>query len=256
MTDFDPSYAQEIFKGVYRLGRQRARLNVYAVDCGGKYLLVDTGPDLDGLRTQMKALGIPMEAIAVVAVTHCHVESVGCLAAVKRRSGAKVVAHRDDATPIEKADVIRTWASMVPYEGFFAACPIDIKVGAEYHLEVAERTFLIRHFHSHTAGSISIETTTEAGKLIFLGDALYKDGGMGFLDFHNQVNIQSYIENLERLKLWNPRWILPSQGIWFPFSRRIVNKALKRLRFYAEQPEFGTAESPFMSLNNWHVPQE
>lgn len=256
MTDFDPAFAREIFKGIYRLGPQKARVNAYVVDCGGTFFMVDTGADLDGLRTQLKALNIPMNSIAAIAVSHCHGEQVGCLAAVKRRTGAKVLAHRDDAVPIEKGDVIRTWTSMVPYEGFFAPCGVDIKIGAEYKLEMGSRSFLIRHFHSHTCGSISIELTTEEGKFMFLGDALYKDGGMGFLDFHNQVNIQSYIENLEMLKHAKGDWILPSQGIWYPFSRRVVNKALKRLRFYSEQPEFGTAESPYMTINNWHVPQE
>ena len=256
MSDFDPAYAREIFTGIYRMGPQKARINVYAVDCGGQFLMVDTGPDLDGLRAQLKALNIPMNSISVIAATHCHGEHVGCLAAVKRRTGAKVLAHRDDAVPIEKGDVIRTWTSMVPYEGFFAPCGVDIKIAAEYNLELGDRTFLIRHFHSHTSGSISIELTTDEGKFVFLGDALYKDGGMGFLDFHNQVNMQSYIENLQLLKQWRTDWILPAQGIWFPFSRRVINKALKRLKFYSEQPEFGTAESPYMTINNWHVPQE
>jgi glyoxylase-like metal-dependent hydrolase (beta-lactamase superfamily II) len=218
--------------------------------------MVDTGADLDGLRAQLKALNIPMNSIAVIAASHCHCEHVGCLAAVKRRTGAKVLAHRDDAIPIEKGDVIRTWTSLVPYEGFFAACEVDIKIGAEHKLNLGDRSFLIRHFYSHTSGSISIEFTTEEGKFLMLGDALYKDGGMGFLDFHNQASIPSYIENLEQLKHWKVDWILPARGMWFPFSRRTVNKALKRLRFYAEQPEFGTADSPYMSINNWHVPQE
>jgi len=256
MSDFDPAYARQIFKGIYRLGPQKARVNVYVVDCGSAFLMVDTGSSLDGLRDQLKALNIPMSSITTIVVSHCHAEHTGCLAAVKRRTAAKVLAHRDDAVPIEKGDVIRTWTSMVPYEGFFAPCAVDVKIGAEYKLDLGNRSFLIRHFHSHTCGSLSVELTTEEGKFVFLGDALYKDGGMGFLDFHNQVNLQSYIENLELLKHWKADWILPAQGIWFPFSRRVVNKALKRLNFYAEQPEFGTAESPYMSINNWHVPQE
>jgi glyoxylase-like metal-dependent hydrolase (beta-lactamase superfamily II) len=256
MADFDPSYAREIFKGIYRLGPGKAYVNVYLVDCGDRFLMMDTGYNLEGLRAQLKALSIPMDAISVIAVSHCHADHVGCLAAVKRRTGAKVLAHRDDAAPIEKGDVIRTWTSMVPYEGFFAACPVDVKIGAEHPLDLGNRSFMVRHFHSHTSGSISIELTTKEGKFVMLGDVVYKDGGMGFLDFHNQASIPSYIENLEQLKHWKADWVLPAHGMWFKFSRRIINKAIKRLKFYADQPEFGTADSKYMTINNWHVPEE
>jgi len=258
VPDYDPAFAGEIFKGIYRLGPERARINIYVVDCGGEYVMMDTGPtnSLDGIRRQMAHLGIPVGGIKFIIVSHCHADHVGTLAAMKRRTKAKVIAHAADALPIEKGDVIRTWTSMVPYQGFFAACKVDVKVQDHHVLNVGSREFVITHFHSHTSGSLCVEFKAPEGRIVMLGDVLYKDGGMGFLDFHNEASIPMYIENLERLKERNPDYVLPGHGIWYRFSKRIANRALKRLRFYADQPEFGTADSRYMTKNNWRVPQE
>lgn len=258
MDPYDVRFAREIFRGIYRLGIEKAKTNIYLVDCGGQYLMMDTGPtgSLDAIRAQMKTLGISPEAVRTIVVSHCHCGHVGTLAAMKRRTGATVIAHRDDAIPIEKGDVIRTGASMVPYEGFFAACAVDVKVDDDYLLKLGTREFLLRHFHSHTAGSLSIEFKSDEGTFVMFGDVLYKDGGMGFLDFHFGSSIPRYIENLQRLKERYPDHILPAHGMWFRFSKRIVNLALKRLKFYEKQPEFGLSGPGPMTDSGYEFPQE
>ncbi|NOZ20821.1 MAG: MBL fold metallo-hydrolase [Planctomycetes bacterium] len=258
MDPYDVRFAREIYSGIYRLGIEKARTNIYLLDCGDEYVMMDTGPtgSLDGIRGQITALGIQPEQVSYIIVSHCNCEVIGTLAAMKRRTGAKVIAHGNAAVPIERGDVIRTGASMVPYEGFFASCPVDVKVGDEHVLRVGSREIVIQHFHSYSAGSLGIEFKGEEGTFVMLGAAIFKDGGMGFLDFHFGSNIPKYIENLQKLKERYPDYILPSHGMWFRFSKRIINKALKRLKFYEKQPEFGLAGPGPMTDSGYEYPKE
>ena len=79
---------------------------------------------------------------------------------------------------------------------------------------------------------------------------------MGFLDFHFGSNIQEYIRNLQELKERYPDYVLPAHGIWFKFSKRTVNQALKRLKFYEKQSEFGISGPGPMTDSGYHFPQE
>jgi len=258
MDPYDVRFAREIYSGIYRIGAGKARTNVYLVDCGGPYVMMDTGPtgSLDGIRQQMNALGIEPRSVEAIVASHCHCGHVGTLAAMKRRTRATVIAHRDDAIPIQKGDVIRTGASMVPYEGFFAACEVDVKITDKHVLRVGSREFTIRHFHSHTAGSVSIEFKGDEGSFVMLGDVLFKDGGMGYLDFHFGSSIPKYIENLEKLKERYPDYVLPAHGTWYKFSKRTVNRALKRLKFYEKQPEFGLSGPGPMTDSGYRFPEQ
>lgn len=71
------------------------RVNLYLID-DEPLTLVDAGPNsgrsLDELESQLRALGRRLEDIGLILVTHQHIDHIGLVGIVARRSGAEVAA--------------------------------------------------------------------------------------------------------------------------------------------------------------------
>jgi len=88
----------EVHPGIYEiflpLPARPTIINVWLVDCHGKWALIDTGMNLpDSIQTLEEALAtlnIRIEDIDVLFGTHHHPDHFGASAAIKRRSGAQV----------------------------------------------------------------------------------------------------------------------------------------------------------------------
>jgi glyoxylase-like metal-dependent hydrolase (beta-lactamase superfamily II) len=74
---------------------QVGRVNTYLLE-GGPLTLVDSGPNsgkaLDELERQVEALGHRIEDIELVVITHQHIDHLGLVDIVAKRSGAEVAA--------------------------------------------------------------------------------------------------------------------------------------------------------------------
>jgi glyoxylase-like metal-dependent hydrolase (beta-lactamase superfamily II) len=74
---------------------QVGRVNTYLLE-GGPLTLVDSGPNsgkaLDELERQLEALGHRIEDIELVIITHQHIDHLGLVDIVAKRSGAEVAA--------------------------------------------------------------------------------------------------------------------------------------------------------------------
>lgn len=86
----------EVTTSVYRLGRKRH--NFYAVVEGGKVTVVDAGGtnELGLLRNGLAQIGLTLEAVEAVVVTHAHTDHIG-FAAEASRQGIAVKVHADEA---------------------------------------------------------------------------------------------------------------------------------------------------------------
>lgn len=96
MTEADP-FAPAAEAGIHRLAIPTpfavGRVNCYLID-DEPLTLVDAGPNsgrsLDELGTQLRALGREIEDIELVVITHQHIDHIGLVDIVARRSGAEV----------------------------------------------------------------------------------------------------------------------------------------------------------------------
>ena len=90
----------EIVPGVHLL--QFTFVNAFLVDDGSTLVLVDAGtPGSDrSILAYLKGLGRSSSDVASIAITHCHFDHTGGLAAVAQATGAQVCASEPDAAVI------------------------------------------------------------------------------------------------------------------------------------------------------------
>lgn len=86
----------EVATGVHRLGRKRH--NFYVVVEGGRVTVVDAGGcnELGLLVDGLTTLGMPLDAVEAIVVTHAHTDHIG-FAAEASRQGVAVKVHEDEA---------------------------------------------------------------------------------------------------------------------------------------------------------------
>ncbi len=91
-----PDRLQRVAERVYRL--EHRYVNIYLIDLD-KIVLVDTGTKGAGpdIRAGLKELGKEPEDVAVVLLTHHHIDHIGTAAAWKHEGPAQVSLHRVDA---------------------------------------------------------------------------------------------------------------------------------------------------------------
>jgi glyoxylase-like metal-dependent hydrolase (beta-lactamase superfamily II) len=91
---------QELAPGVHRIAVPTpfavGRINCYVLTGGEPLTLVDTGPNsgtsLDHLERALAELGVRVEELELIVLTHQHMDHVGLLEILARRSGAEVAA--------------------------------------------------------------------------------------------------------------------------------------------------------------------
>jgi len=89
--------AKEVTDRVYRLGAEL--VNWYIVEDGGKLTVIDAGNpnQYDQLPAAVLGLGLTMDDIEAIVLTHAHGDHLGSSAKIKETSGASVHVHHDDA---------------------------------------------------------------------------------------------------------------------------------------------------------------
>jgi len=93
-------------------------VNTYLIDGDGRYALVDPGwpgqEALNALKRQLAEIGLDIEAIAMVVVTHGHPDHYGLAREIRQLSGAEVVMHQGDVPQRQLTlglfrDQMRSW---------------------------------------------------------------------------------------------------------------------------------------------------
>ena len=88
---------EELVKGVYLISAERS--NIYLL-AGEDLTLVDTGmPGGDEkVINSIKKIGRSPKELNHILITHAHMDHIGSLAALKRASGAQIVASLEPST--------------------------------------------------------------------------------------------------------------------------------------------------------------
>lgn len=162
----------EILSRVQYIDRTNA--NSYLVEEGeGTFTLVDAGMQADGKRILDFISNLKREpsAVKTIVVTHCHVDHVRGLAALKTATGAKVAVHEADA------DFVSGKVSYPSPGGamglaFRALSPVFKTTPVEPDLRLKEGDMVGRlavlHTPGHTPGSIALYD--KESKVLFVGD--------------------------------------------------------------------------------------
>jgi len=185
---------------------------MYVVRTAAGLVLVDSGffHLRDFFLDRMRENGLDPREIRLGFVTHFHCDHVGGMGWWQQQFGFDVVAHENAVQPLATADTVVTGASM-PYIGFeaeFVPCPVAKRVNKRRSFTIGSRVFLAYAAPGHTVGSIHIATD----RFLFVGDNLFADGTIGWIDVHWGSHPEDYVTTLERLRGYVGWTILPAHG--------------------------------------------
>lgn len=205
---------------VYRI--EDRFVNLYVLDLG-KIVLVDTGTKSAEplIRASLREIGREIEDIAVLLLTHHHLDHVGTAGIWRRETGAQVNLHRDDA-PVaahqarRRAHGIGARAKTLSvFMGLFTRLMSADPVPTDRILEGGETLDIfgwpmdVIHVPGHTLGSCGFYARS-AG-VLFAGDAVNGRRGKAEPPIFVEDRDAS-VESFRRLTDLNAVVLLPGHG--------------------------------------------
>ncbi len=168
----------EIAPGIHLVDKVRGG-NVYLL-VDRRLALVDTGMPGNGAAVlgYIRGLGRDPGELDYILITHGHIDHAGSAAELRRLTGAKVVAHRDEVSPGPDASYLLAPPSngrpgpvlrLLSRLGRFEPCPVDVAVGDADTLPCFGGMRVV-HTPGHTRGSMSL--LFEEHRVLFVGDAI------------------------------------------------------------------------------------
>lgn len=189
----------EITEGVFFIEGQDEFIpdsHVYLIGkpASGDLSLVDAGlvGKGDYKIESITAMGIPLEHIKRIIMTHTHLDHIGCLREIRERiPWAELWVHQIEAEYLEKGDDrtvygMEMFKSMCRHQydlepGFFTY-PVDNKLRGGENLNLGEMDWKILHIPGHSAGSIALYQPQK--RVLIPGDVVYADYAIGRFDLH------------------------------------------------------------------------
>ena len=188
----------EVLPGVHQVEGVRWS-NVYLIE-DEVMALVDTGPPGSAGRVArlIKALGRKPEELRYILLTHSHPDHTGSVAAIRKLTGAQVMAHSHDTRQHEAGDTSASYMGLfgslpLPIP-FLRRAPVDIMAEEEHPLPGLGGLKVI-HTPGHTPGSLCF--LLEDKGVLFTGDTLFSNGvrfsgsmpypGSSMADYHSSL---------------------------------------------------------------------
>jgi glyoxylase-like metal-dependent hydrolase (beta-lactamase superfamily II) len=231
--------------------RRRLGVNVYLIDGGSEFLLIDIGylDTVDEIIELIRQMDFNLSTCKMVIATHADADHIQGLARAKELLRTKTAAHPLSVGPLESGDEIITFAA-IKAQGFqipLPPCKIDQVLNEGDRISVGDLQLEVWHTPGHTEGQLSFKL----GNLLFSGDNIYKDSCVGVIDAHHGSNIPDFLKSLKRIKADDSEYLLPSHGPVFRRDPRILQKAIDRLTQYQYLADFGTCAIGWPLLDEW-----
>ncbi|MEV6597880.1 MBL fold metallo-hydrolase [Actinoplanes sp. NPDC051346] len=193
---------REVVDGVFELGIGYVHVHLVVTDDG--VVLVDTGLPGKSARIGRALHDIrrTIGDVTTVLLTHHHPDHTGGLAEVRRRSGARVVAHRDDVPYVTGEAQVVTRHPVVRLVGLIMGraepAPVDEVVTVDGFSPLPGFTAL--HTPGHTPGHLSY-LLDRSGGVLFAGDAAAgkRGGRIGSTPKMVSVDLDAQHRSVERL---------------------------------------------------------
>lgn len=243
-----------LFPHVIEMNYQAARrlgVNLYLIDGGNEFLLIDIGflDTVDEIVEIIRKMDFNLSTCKMIIATHADADHIQGLARAKELLRTKIACHSESVEPLESGDEIMTYATIkaqnikIPME----PCKVDLVLNEGDEITVGKLKLQVWHTPGHTSGQIALKM----GNLLFSGDNIYRDGGVGVIDAHHGSNLPAFISSLKRIQADNSEFLLPSHGPVFRRDNRIIKKAIDRLTKYQFMPDFGTCAIGWPLLDEW-----
>lgn len=243
-----------IFPGVIEMNvqaRRRLGVNVYLIDGGSEYALIDVGfiEDLTSVLELIRQMNYPLSACKMILATHADVDHVQGLAHARNVLKCRVGAHPKCVKPLEEGDEVFTYARVdaqnihIP----MPRCKVDFTVDEGDILTIGDKTLEVWSTPGHTDGQLAFRM----GSLLFSGDNIFRDGSVGVIDAHHGSNLLDFIASLRRIRESDAEWLLPSHGPIFRKDNALLDATIDRLEGYSHLADFGTCAVDWPLLAQW-----
>lgn len=245
-----------IFPNVIEFNFQAGRrlgVNVYLVEDGGEYALIDVGFEetVDEIIELIRQMDFSLSKCKAIIATHADADHVQGLKRARERLKVKVVAHSLSIPPIERGDTVMTYAS-IPAQGIdipMPACKVDEAIKEGDIITIGKLKLHVWHTPGHTPGQIALKM----GNLLFSGDNIYRDSCVGVIDAHHGSSLPDFVRSLKRILADDSDYLLPSHGPVFRRDQAIIQKAIDRLSEYQYMADFGTCAIDWPLLHEWEA---
>jgi glyoxylase-like metal-dependent hydrolase (beta-lactamase superfamily II) len=188
--------------------------NIYLVDCGAEYTLIDTGGGMGVKRIidNIKSDGFDPKKIKLIFLTHCHFDHIGGAYEIKRLTKCKLMAHKHEATSINELNE-HVLMEMARDRGlYFKAPKLDGVLEGGDNIHVGDFIFDVLHTPGHTPGCISIKMIEKDGKTaIFPGDIASTTGRLGFINGPG-FDLPDWKKSIKKLISEKPDRLYPGHG--------------------------------------------
>ena len=244
-----------VFPNVIEMNYQaRRRLGccVYLVFGQSEWLLIDIGYEdtTAEIIEMIRQMDFPLANCKYLVATHADVDHIqGLKKAKELLPSAKVVGHPDTARLLGDGERIITYAE-ISAQGISLDLPavaFDELINEGDKLQIDDLTLDVWHTPGHTNGQLSFRMRN----LLFSGDNIYRDAGVGNIDAHHGSDLPAFIKSLTRIRDSDVEWLLPSHGPIFRNDPSLLQKAIDRLTQYQYLPDFGTCAVHWQLLQEW-----
>jgi hydroxyacylglutathione hydrolase len=243
-----------IFPNVIELNVQAGHLigcNVYLIHDNEDWTLIDVGYEetVDEMVDLIRDIDFGLSKCTTLIATHADVDHCQGLAKLKQILKTSVTAHQRAAELLESGDRLKTFAE-IEAQGIHEEMP-PVKV--EHHVsdgDIIKVGNLELEVWS-TPGHADSQLAFRLGNLLFSGDNIYRDGGVGAIDAHHGSDIPAFIQSLTRIRDSSVEWLLPSHGPYFRKDKAMINRVIQRLEGYLHLSDFGTCAIDWPLMDQW-----
>ncbi len=235
-------------------GMHRVREDLYwfhPVDGGEVYFLVTPEGLLmidasflrhrDAILAGLREYNLDPRRIILGIATHIHADHAGGLGWWAQEFGFPVLAHEVAAVALESADPISTYATLPYLRETFVPCPVARRVRHGECVEINGVQLAIEAAPGHTDSGIHVR----CGEYFFVGDTLFADGAIGWIDVHWGSNPDDYLETLQRMRPHLGTLTLAGHGAPYVLSETQIARGTSIVSFYVPPSHgFGCPRPP------------
>ena len=245
----------EVFPHVIEMNYQaRRRLGccVYLVFDELDWALIDIGfedtvPEIIELIRQ---IDFPLANCRYLIATHADVDHVQGLGKAKELlPSAKIIGHESAGRVLAAQDRVTAYAE-IPAQNLSIPMPkivFDETIQEGDTVNIGNLKLDVWNTPGHTDSQLAFRLDN----LLFSGDNIYRDGGVGNIDAHHGSDIPDFIASLTRIRDSDVEWLLPSHGPIFRKDNALIQQAIDRLTSYLHLSDFGTCAIDWPLLEEW-----